>query len=205
MVKLETGFLHAPTRGFEIISTFSYPESLLDLPASSITAISGKIVTTKDPVDSFNQVDPSLLSYYSFSTQTYPVIGTDAYIVTLASEEDSPTTPSVSVKTSKAKLIEGPKKSSSSFIITLNQTATTDVTIRFKISGTAKIGKDYRISNKSGSLRVAKGKKNARITITTLNDNKKERKEKVVCTILPHSSYTLGKRKSAAVTIIDDD
>jgi hypothetical protein len=158
----------------------------------------------KDVIDTWNELDPSLLSYFSFSQQAYPVIGGDAYIVTLAND-DSPAIPSVTVKTSKAKIKEGPKKSSSHFIVTLNQAADDDIQIAFSMSGSAKIGTDYRSSNKSGSLRVAKGKKSARVTITTLNDKKKERNEKVVFKILPSSKYNPGKKRSATVTILDDD
>ena len=204
-VLVETGvFISTDKKGFVAFTSISYEERSLGLPASSITAINGKVVALKTTIDLYNQINPGFLDNYSFSKQSYAAVGGDVYIVTLAGGGNT-SAPTATVKASKTSLTEGPKKSSSAFIITLNKAPTEDIVVLFKLSGSAKSGSDYLSSNNLGSARVKKGKKSAQVTVSTLNDTRKESKEKVVFTILAHGGYKLGKKKSATVNILDDD
>ncbi len=203
MVLVETGLLNAPTTGFVVLNSSSYAESVLGIPASVLTAINGKALCYKATVDLYNQTNPGFLDNYTFSSQAYPVVGGDSYIVTLATGGGT-TAPTVSVKASKKTLKEGPA-TSSSFDLTLDKAPTADIVVLFEFGGSVKGSTDYLSSNNLGSVKIKKGKKTGKVTITLRNDKLKEPKEKLTFTLLAKGGYKLGTPKSAAITITDDD
>lgn len=202
-VLVETGIYHASSVGFEAMSSAIYAESALGLSAATLTAVNGKVVAFKATIDLYNQINPGFLDNYKFSSAAYGLVGGDSYIVTLASGGSS-TAPTVTVAASKAVISEGPV-STSNFRLTLNKAPTAAIVVLFEISGTAKSGSDYTSSNSIGSVRIKKGEKTGKVTITTLNDKKAERKETVIFKILPHGGYKVGTPKSATISITDND
>lgn len=202
-VLVETGFLRAPKIGFVMNSSASYPESLLGIPSETLTAINGKAVCFKPTIDLYNQTNPGFLDNYTFSTNYYSISGSDSYIVTLASGGGT-SAPVVSVGVSKTSLKEGPG-AKADFTLTLSKAPTEDIVVLFKFGGTANGSGDFLSSNNLGSVRINKGKKTGKVTITLVNDKVKESKEKVVFTLLAHGGYKLGSPKAATVTITDDD
>jgi hypothetical protein len=132
------------------------------------------------------------------------VVGGDAYIVTLA-DGSGTVAPAATVRATKTKIKEGPKKASTIFVVTLNKAPIEDLSILFDYGGTARKNDDFRPANVSGVIRIKKGKKKGSLRIDTVNDTKKEKTERLVFALKPWTGYQLGKKKSAAVTIVDDD
>ncbi|RYD31149.1 MAG: hypothetical protein EOP87_15285 [Verrucomicrobiaceae bacterium] len=206
-VLVETGFLMAPKQGFVVNNSTTYPESAFavhGMTSAVITAISGQTVALKLSVDGLKQQGPKgYLDYYSFSKKTYPAVGGDSYIVTLASGS-STSAPTLTLKASKTALKEGPKVTAS-FNIALDKAPTSDINVLFEFSGTAKGISDYVSSHNLGAIKIKKGQKTASVTITLRDDKLRESKEKLTFTVLPHGGYKLGKTKSASITISDND
>ncbi|RYD47669.1 MAG: hypothetical protein EOP85_05035 [Verrucomicrobiaceae bacterium] len=204
-VLVESGILKAPG-GFIPDKATTYPESAFSvhgMTAASITAINGKVVAFKATIDLYQQTNPGFLDNYSFSKQSYPTAGGASYIVTLAGA-GTVNAPTATVKASKTTLTEGPK-ATATFDITLSKAATTDTAVVFVLSGTAKSVYDYVASTNLGFVKIKKGKKTASVKITLRDDKLKEPTEKLTLTMKPHASYKLGSKKSATITIKDND
>lgn len=206
-VLVETGFLIAPTKGFVPSKATTYPESVMNaqgLSSATLTAINGKVVAFKPVIDGLKVTTPAgHLDNYSFSKESYKTPFYDSYIVTLAGKS-TVTAPTATVKASKATVTEGAKVTAS-FDITLNKAATTDTAVIFEFSGTAKSVSDYVSSVNLGFVKIKKGKKTASVKITLRDDKLKESTEKLIFTMKPHASYKLGSKKSATITIKDND
>lgn len=201
-VLVESGFLSVTTKRFENSGGSLYSEESLGLPASSLTAIDGKFVALKATIDVQMEIE-GFLDHYSFSKQAYPVVGGDAYMVTFASGKDA-SAPTASMKVTKSKVKEG-QKAKSKIKVTLNKPAPTDLVIRYKLSGNAKYGSDFRVSGTKYLVKIKEGKKSGTSAILVSDDNKKEKTEKLKITMKAGSNYKLGKKKKATVKISDDD
>lgn len=206
-VLVETGFLLAPTQGFSPLKSTTYPEVLMasqGLSSETLTQISGKIVVYKHVIDLLKQTYPSgYLDLYKFSKTVYKTPFFDSYTVTLATGTDTKA-PTLTVKASKTALKEGPKVSAT-FNITLDKAPTSDIAVVFEFSGSVNGSDDYLSSHNIGSIKIKKGKKSTSVKITLRDDKLKEPKEKLVLRVKPHAGYKLGKKKSASITITDND
>lgn len=203
-VMVEQGFLIAPKKGYLASSAMIYPEKSLGIPPAVISAINGKVLTFKATIDLYNFTNPGFVSLYKFSKKSYPVVGGDAYIVTLA-DGSGTVAPAATVRATKTRIKEGPKKASTTIIVKLDKAPVEDISILFDYGGTAKKNDDFRPANELGVIRITKGKKTGSLRIDTVNDSKKEKTERLVFALKPWAGYKLGKKKSAAVTILDDD
>lgn len=206
VVLVETGFLMAPKQGFVVNTSTTYPESSLaihGMTSSVITSINGKALAYKATIDYYNQFNPGFLDNYKFSSKAYAAVGGDSYIVTLANGGGT-TAPTVKVSATKSQLKEGPD-TQSSFVLTLNKAPTEDIVVLFEFSGSVKGSDDFLSTHNLGSIKIKKGSKSGKVTITLRNDKLKESKEKLVFTILAHGGYKLGTPKSATITITDND
>ncbi len=205
-VLVESGIFQAPSGKFIPDKASTYPETTLanyGMTPAIITAISGKLVAFSATVDIYNQTNPGFLDNYAFSKAKYQTVGGTSYIVTLATGGTGGA-PTLTVKASKPTVTEGPKVTTS-FDITLSKAAATDTSVVFELSGTAKSVSDYVSSANLGFVKIKKGKKTASVKITIKDDKLKEPTEKLIFTVKPHASYKLGAKKSATVTIKDND
>ncbi len=202
-VLVESGFLSFSTKKFESSGGALYPESSLGIPASALTAINGKFVAFKATIDTYNQTIPGFLDNYSFSTAYYPVVGGDAYIASFASGTDA-SAPSASVAVSKSSLNEG-SKISSKLTVTLNKATKSDITVRYKVSGSARKNSDYQVSGTDGIVKIKAGKKSGFVTVKLLDDKQKEPAENIVINLLAGSNYKLGGTKKSTIKITDND
>lgn len=75
--------------------------------------------------------------------------------------------------------------------------------VAFKLSGSAKNGRDYR--KIKTSVVIPNGKWFVDIPIKAIDDRRKEKKEKVTLTLQRSSLYTIERAASATVTISDND
>lgn len=208
MVLVETGILSVASKKYSITQSASYAASALQsvhgITPATLTAVNGKYVAFKATVDTHNALNPSFLSNYKFSSQSYNLVGGASYIVTFAT--GGTTSAAVaSVSITNAKLTEGAKKKTSDFVVTLNKAAEQDIAVTFKFTGSAKSVEDYTSSNSLGILKIKKGKKSAKVTVTVRDNKLKEPTEKLVFTILSSGGYKLGKKTSATLTILDND
>ena len=89
------------------------------------------------------------------------------------------------------------------YTITLSQSATSDITVSYSISGTATSSTDYVAL--SGSLVIGTGNNSGTINITPIDDALDEGNETVIVTIISATGHDLGSPVTATVTIIDDD
>jgi len=79
------------------------------------------------------------------------------------------------------------------------------------MSGKATQGTDYTMSGTAGDVLIPAGQTSGNVTLTALNDNVKEKKEKAVMTLQSGSGYQFpsnGKKKkskapSAILMIVD--
>lgn len=202
-VLVESGFLMVSSKNFESNGGTVYPESSLAIPAADLTAINGKFVAFKATIDTYNQVNPGFLDNYSFSKSSYAVVGGDAYIVTFATGEDA-SAPTASLSVSKPKLKEG-SNASSKIQVQLSKATKSDILVRYKISGSAKLNSDYRVSGFESTVKIKKGSKSGSATVTLNNDTQKEAEETVTITVKAGTQYKVGKRKKATIKIGDDD
>ncbi len=77
------------------------------------------------------------------------------------------------------------------------------LTVLYTVAGTAASGTDYVAL--SGTVTIAAGAASATIAVTPANDAIPEGNETVVATLSANAAYNLGTRRSATVTISDDD
>ncbi len=203
-VLVETGFLSTATKTFESVVPSLHAEAVLGIPASTLTAINGKFTVNVAVIDVQIQTrGKEYLSNFAISSKSYQVIGWMAYIVDFASGDDS-FAPTTSLKVSKSKLTEGPK-SKSKITVTLDKATTSDIVVRYKITGKAKINSDYQVKGSFGVINIRKGKKSGAVVLSLVDDKVKEKSEKLKITLLAGGQYKLGAKKKAAITILDND
>jgi hypothetical protein len=194
MVFAELGTLSVDN-GFTISSSFEAFRSHLAIESATLTAISGKFVVRKDQVDFLRQIDPTVLILFEFSAESYAAANFPVYITNVAGAGKEP--PSVSIRASQLSLRES-KSQKSKVTFSLDELATKDTVIHFKFTGNATLGRDFK-SSAAKTVKIAKGQKNATITLTALNDTIDEPIEKIVCEIRKGAGYKLAK--SARITL----
>jgi hypothetical protein len=89
------------------------------------------------------------------------------------------------------------------FTITLSEAPSSDTTVTYTISGTARRGVDY--TSIGASKTILAGQTTGTITITPVDDNIFEGDETVILTLASGTGYTVGSPNTATVTITDND
>ena len=93
-------------------------------------------------------------------------------------------------------------------MVNFDPAPSSDVTIRYALSGTASLGADYAIAGASGNegtLAVTSGASSAMISVAITDDADAEDDETVILTIQPGSGYAAGTTGVHTLTITDDD
>ena len=90
-----------------------------------------------------------------------------------------------------------------SYTVTRTGSTTSDLSVQYKITGTAGPGVDYVAL--SGNVTIPAGASTAIITVTPIDDTLVESNETIVVTILAASGYTVGTPSAATVKIASDD
>ena len=115
---------------------------------------------------------------------------------------DNDGTPTVRFNSSSATIMEGPNKSQS-VRINLSPAPSSQITLRYGVSGTATSGSDY--NTLSGSKTVAGGSTSTTITINIIDDSIEDTGETVVMTLQSGTGYTVGSPSTFTLTITNDD
>ena len=89
------------------------------------------------------------------------------------------------------------------FTVTRSGSTTSDLSVQYKITGTAGPGVDYVAL--SGNVTIPAGASTAIITVTPIDDTLVESNETIVVTILAASGYKVGSPSAATVKIASDD
>lgn len=84
-----------------------------------------------------------------------------------------------------------------------NASAAMGLTVRYRISGTATNGTDFKML--SGTVRIPAGLFHREVVVTPIDDSLREGNETVIVTLEPGSAYQVGSRESARVNIADND
>lgn len=206
-VRIDIGVLKFFNKSYSVVESATYPETTLNtrgLSFATITAISGKYVADRAVIDKYQASDPGYLANFVFSKEFYPVVaGKTVYVVSFAAPVIVPV---ANIGVDHWTLKEG-KNQKAVFKVTLSSAASKDLIIPFEVTGTARRITDYLPSNRSGKLKIKKGKKSAKITVTLVNDKLKEPKEELIYTILPgdKSDFKIGDDETATLLITDDD
>lgn len=136
------------------------------------------------------------------STDTYSFTGISylqdniPYIAVLSSASPPSYT---SVSAIEESITEG---GSGEFLIALNKPSWRTVTIRYKVSGTAKNGKDFK--RLSGKARILAGNISTTVTVVSRNDHAVEAAEQLTIDIKPSKKYQLSGSASATMQISDE-
>jgi hypothetical protein len=89
------------------------------------------------------------------------------------------------------------------FTVSRTGNTATDLTVQYRVSGTAGPGTDYVAL--AGTITIPAGASSAVITVTPLDDSLIESNETVIVTLLAASGYTVGTAAAATVKIASDD
>ncbi|WP_145998742.1 hypothetical protein [Methyloterricola oryzae] len=94
-----------------------------------------------------------------------------------------------------------PEGSSGEFLIALNKPSWRTVTVRYKVSGTAKNGKDFK--RLSGKAKILAGNISTIVKVTSRKDQVTETVEQITIDIKPSKKYQLSGATSATMQISD--
>ncbi|WP_339881593.1 T9SS type A sorting domain-containing protein [Polaribacter vadi] len=117
--------------------------------------------------------------------------------------------PKATVAVSLSSIVEDTEMATYTF--SLDEVATTDITINFSVSGSAAFSTDYVIAGATsftettGSLIITNGTSSAELTLTPVNDTNLETTESIQLTITAGTGYDGGSPGSATVNITNDD
>ena len=138
---------------------------------------------------------------------------TDQHMVEVTQPTPTPTptpaaTPSVTVSASPTSIREG---STSTYTITASRAVSQATTVKYAMSGTARLGSDYTLSGGTGQATIAAGQSSVAVTLSAIKDTIKEKPEPATMTLQAGSGYVLkmvgtgrkAKPPSATVTISD--
>jgi len=96
--------------------------------------------------------------------------------------------------------VEG-KKDPADFVVTRTGEVDADLTVFFKVGGTAQQGEDYEPIGKL--IKIPAGANSAIIMINALSDRETETAETVILTLTENPTYKLGEPKAATIRIIE--
>jgi hypothetical protein len=112
-----------------------------------------------------------------------------------------PVSPKISIRAETDAITEGGE--SGSFRITRTPVSSQDLTVQYRIAGSATSGQDY--SALSGTAVIPGGASSATLDINSIQDANAEGEESVELTVLPDSAYRLRSRTAASLRLIDDE
>ena len=115
---------------------------------------------------------------------------------------DNDGTPTASFNTSSATIMEGPNKTQS-VRINFSPAPSSQITLRYGVSGTATSGSDY--NTLSGSKTVTAGSISTTVTIYIIDDSIEDTGETVVLTLSSGTDYAVGSPSTFTLTITNDD
>ena len=125
-------------------------------------------------------------------------------IVTVEDNDDPAALASFAASSQRA----GEAAGTRNVMVNFDSAPSSDVTIRYALSGTASLGADYAIAGASGNegtLAVTSGASSAMISVAITDDAEDEDDETVILTIQPGSGYAAGSTGVHTLTITDDD
>lgn len=172
------------------------------ITGSTLLIVAGQ--TTADlPVtiidDSTDEPDETIVVTIGTPTgATVGAIGT--HTITIA-DNDEPPLPTVSLSTAS----QSGDEDGGALTVTavLSETAASDVTVPFTVTGTATNGSDFTIS--TSPITIAAGQTSANITITPIDDTDDEPDETVIVTLGTPTGATVAGTSTHTATIVDDD
>ena len=195
----------APATGFTVTYTvggtatsgsdYTAPSGSFGVAAGQTTATIAVLVTDDSVTNESSETVILTLSNGSGYTK-----GTRS--VHTLSINDNDGTPTVRFNSSSATIMEGPNKSQS-VRINLSPAPSSQITLRYGVSGTATSGSDY--NTLSGSKTVAGGSTSTTITINIIDDSIEDTGETVVMTLQSGTGYTVGSPSTFTLTITNDD
>jgi hypothetical protein len=158
-------------------------------------------VTVKPVDDSKKETDETVVLKLS-DNAAYTRGTASSATVTIENDDGVPLPPKVKIAAVKAQAKEkGPVNGK--LKITRTGSTASPLTVRYKMGGSAKAGKDYK--GLGGSATIAAGKRRAKIKIKPIADRLVEKVETVVAKVLADSKYRVNGRGKATVTIISDN
>lgn len=136
------------------------------------------------------------------SSATAATLGANAINVTTITDDDSATTPTISIAANQTVLESG---GSASIAIGISPTSPTAITLPYTVGGTATGGADFSIAPTS-PLTIPANTSNVSLIVTLLNDAGAEPDETVIVTLgQPSAGAVLGQGTVHTLTIDDDE
>ena len=193
-----TGFTVGYTVGGTATSGSDYtaPSGSLSVAAGQIT-VTIPVAVTDDSVTS--EGSETVILTLSSNGSGYELGSRTVHTLSI---NDNDGTPTASFNTSSATIMEGPNKSQS-VRINFSPAPSSQITLRYGVSGTATSGSDY--NTLSGSKTVAGGSTSTTITINIIDDSIEDTGETVVMTLQSGTGYTVGSPSTFTLTITNDD
>jgi len=142
----------------------------------------------------FNKCFRRSADTYSFTGISY-IEDNIPYVAVLSSASPPSYT---SVSAIEESISEG---SSGEFLIALNKPSWRTITVRYKVSGTAKNGQDFK--RLSGKAKILAGNISTTIKVASRNDNAVESAEQLTIDIKPSKKYQLSGATSATMQLSD--
>lgn len=130
----------------------------------------------------------------------YDLGATSVGTVTLTSDDVA--RPRVSIAVTDANAAEA-NRDPGVFTVSRATAATTPVTVRYTVTGTATSGADFNAL--SGTVDIPANQTSATITITPIDDTAVESNETIIVTLSANAAYELGTTTSGTVTLTSND
>ena len=89
------------------------------------------------------------------------------------------------------------------FVITRSNVSSSPLTVNYTITGTARLGIDYTLSNTTGRVIIPAGSTSAYVVLHSLHDSVRENTETVFMTVRTSTAYRLLSPKQVQVKIAD--
>ncbi len=84
------------------------------------------------------------------------------------------------------------------FVITRSNVSSQPLTVSYTMSGTARLGTDYTLSNTTGNVTIPAGATSANVVVHSLEDSARESNETVIMTLRTSAAYRLTTPKATA-------
>ena len=108
-------------------------------------------------------------------------------------------TPTITISPASAVVNEGQSGTFTISASTVNPS--NPVTVNYSMSGKATYGTDYTLNGTFGQITIPPGASSATVTLNALTDNRREKNEKAIMTLVAGTGYNLPKKAKASLTI----
>jgi uncharacterized delta-60 repeat protein len=142
---------------------------------------------------------PTAAGTFSVTLTARNAVGTGSATLTLTILP--PPTPTVTITSSTPQVVEGGARGT--YIVNLDSAATTDLTIHYKVGGSAFVGFQYKPLK--GFVVVPAGSSSALIRLKPYHDGFREGSRVVKVTLTPGDGYLVGDPIKAKIKVIDLD